>query len=157
MSANELPLNWADDVLHFWFEELSPKDWFGSSTQVDDQCRSRFGDTYAALKANPPAHEVTDARTLLAAVIVLDQFPRNIFRKTPDAYATDAEALELARHAVKSGKHRSLPPQQRHFLYLPFMHSEDLTAQAESLRLFNELGIPEGVKYERQHHGVDDP
>jgi uncharacterized protein (DUF924 family) len=154
MSSKKLPAGWADDVLHFWFEELNQKDWFSSSQRVDEICRERFGDVYAALKAEPPAAESLDARTLLAAIIVFDQFPRNIFRKTPDAYATDANALTLARHAVASGKDRSLPEMQRHFLYMPFMHSEDLTAQAESVRLFSQLGIPDGTKYARHHHAV---
>ncbi|MFC4309326.1 DUF924 family protein [Steroidobacter flavus] len=154
MSSKKLPAGWVDEVLHFWFEELSEQDWFRSSTQVDDKCRARFGETYAALKAEPLAPESADARTLLAAVIVLDQFPRNMFRKTPEAYATDASALALARHAVGSGKDQSLPAKQRHFLYLPFMHSEDLQAQAESVRLFNELGIADGVKYARHHHDI---
>lgn len=154
MSSKKLPAGWADDVLHFWFEELSEKDWFRGSTHVDDKCRSRFGDIYAALKADPPVPESADARTLLAAVIVFDQFSRNIFRKTPEAYATDANALAMARQAVESGKARSLPERQRYFLYMPFMHSEDLTAQAESVRLFNALGVPDGMKYARHHHDI---
>jgi len=145
---------WVDDVLHFWFEELNPKDWFTSSERVDEMCRARFGDVYAALKADPPSPQSADARTLLAAIIVFDQFPRNIFRRTPDAYVTDASALALARYAVESGKDRTLPEMQRHFLYIPFMHSEDLAAQAESVRLFTELGIADGVKYARHHHDV---
>lgn len=154
MSSKKLPAGWAAEVLHFWFEELNPKDWFTSSERVDEICRTRFGDIYAALKADPPELQSADALTLLAAVIVLDQFPRNIFRRTPEAYATDAGALALARYAVASGKDRSLPEAQRHFLYMPFMHSEDLAAQAESVRLFTELGIPDGMKYARHHHGV---
>lgn len=154
MSSKKLPAGWVDEVLRFWFEELKEQDWFSSSAQVDDICRARFGDIYAALKEDPPAAESADARTLLAAVLVFDQFPRNIFRKTPDAYATDANALTLARQAVESGKDRALPEKQRHFLYMPFMHSEDLTAQAQSVRLFTDLGIEEGVKYARHHHDV---
>ncbi|WP_129647475.1 DUF924 family protein [Peristeroidobacter agariperforans] len=154
LASKKLPAGWVDDVLHFWFEELSQKEWFSSSARVDEICRARFGDIYAALKADPPDPESAAARTLLAAVIVLDQFPRNIFRKTPDAYATDASALALARHAVESGKDRSLPEMQRHFLYMPFMHSEDLLAQAESVQLFTALGVPDGVKYARHHHDV---
>src|SRR6187431_3333589 len=68
MSSKKLPAGWVDDVLHFWFEELRPQDWFNSSAQVDDKCRSRFGDDYAALKAEPPNPATADARTLLAAV-----------------------------------------------------------------------------------------
>ncbi len=154
MSSKKLPTDWVDAVLHFWFEELSENDWFNGSTQVDDKCRSRFGAIYAALKAEPLQPEGADARTLLAGVLVLDQFSRNMFRKTPEAYATDGQALALARHAVASGKDRSLPPMQRHFIYMPFMHSEDVAAQAQSLALFEQLGVPDGVKYARHHHDV---
>jgi uncharacterized protein (DUF924 family) len=154
MSSKKLPDDWARDVLHFWFDELTAKDWFGGGARVDEACRDRFGAVYAALKSHPPDPADTDVGTLLAAVIVLDQFPRNMFRLTPEAYATDPQALAMARALVASGRDRSLSQIQRHFLYMPFMHSEDLTAQAESVRLFTELGIPDGVKYAHHHHDV---
>lgn len=158
MSSKKLPgdgaNDWVDEVLHFWFEELSEQDWFRGSALVDEKCRARFGPLYARLKNNPPQSRDADARTLLAAVIVFDQFPRNMFRRTPEAYGTDNHALALARAAVASGKDRSLSPVQRQFVYMPFMHSEDLTAQAESMRLFGELGTPENMKYARHHHDV---
>ena len=146
--------SWADDVLRFWFEELSEADWFRSDPQLDDKIRARFGELYAALKAQPPVPGELDASTLLAAVIVFDQFPRNIFRRSPEAYATDALALELARYAVATGMDRALATKQRHFLYLPFMHSEHREMQAESVRLVSALGIPDGLKYADHHRGV---
>lgn len=154
MSSQKLPSDWVDDVLGFWFEVLKEKDWFRGSDKVDQICRERFGETYAELKEHPPAPDSADARTLLAAVLVLDQFPRNMFRKTSDAYATDANALTLARYAVASGKDQALPEMQRHFLYMPFMHSEDSSAQAESLRLFTKLGIENALQYARHHHDI---
>ncbi|MBL8267313.1 DUF924 family protein [Steroidobacter sp.] len=154
MSAKNLPDAWADDVLHFWFEELSEQDWFRGSQRIDEQCKHRFGELYVTLTDHLPAADQLSPRELLAAVIVFDQFPRNIHRKTPAAYATDGKALSLAKHAVASGKDGALPPRQRHFLYIPFMHSEDLAAQVESVRLFSELGIEAGVKYARHHHDV---
>ena len=154
MSSKKLPAGWADDVLRFWFEELTPEDWFGGHAHLDERIRQRFGELCAALRSQPPALDDADARTLLAAIIVFDQFPRNIYRKTPAAYASDDKALALAKAAVHSGKDGSLPPMQRHFLYMPFMHSEQLAAQAESVRLFTELGIADGVKYARHHHDV---
>jgi uncharacterized protein (DUF924 family) len=141
-------------VLRFWFDELNEQDWFSGNERVDETCHDRFGALYAALKRNPPKPDDADAHTLLAAVIVFDQFSRNIFRKSPDAYATDNDAMALAKHAVASGQDRSLSKMQRHFLYMPFMHSEDLTAQAESVRLFADLGSPDGVKYAHHHHDV---
>ena len=154
MSSKKLPDDWVEDVLRFWFNELNEQDWFNGGARVDEKCRGRFGDLYAALKSSPPEPGSSDARTLLAAVIALDQFPRNMFRQTPEAYATDKHALALAKAAVASGKHRRLTQMQRHFLYMPFMHSEDLTAQAESVQLFTELGVADGVKYARHHHDV---
>lgn len=154
MSSKKLPDGWVEDVLRFWFEELNEQDWFSSGKPVDEKCRKRFGPVYEALKSDPLDPDQADARTLLAAVLVFDQFPRNMFRKTAEAYATDNAALALARAAVASGKDRTLNPRQRHFLYMPFMHSEDLTAQAESVQLFTELGIPDGVQYARHHHDV---
>jgi uncharacterized protein (DUF924 family) len=154
LPERKLPEGWAQEVLHFWFDELNEQDWFSGSAHVDEKCSTRFRALYAALKDHPSELDDADASTLLAAVIVLDQFPRNIFRNTPEAYATDGKALALARHAVASGKDKSLSKAQRHFLYMPFMHSEDLTAQAESVRLFAELGTPENMKYAHHHHDV---
>lgn len=154
MSSKKLPAGWVDDVLQFWFEELKPAEWFSSHAHLDERIRQRFGALCEALRSEPPALDDADARTLLAAIIVFDQFPRNIYRKTPAAYASDEHALALARVAVETGKDRSLPPMPRHFIYMPFMHSEDLRAQEQSLRLFSELGIADGVKYARHHHDV---
>lgn len=144
---------WAADVLRFWFTELQPNDWFSGSAQVDDAIRARFGQLYQALQASPLLPSSLDARSLLAAVIVFDQFPRNLFRKSAAAYATDARALELARHAVATGKDRSLTEQERHFLYMPFMHSEERTMQAESVRLFAGIDT-DGLQWARHHHEI---
>jgi uncharacterized protein (DUF924 family) len=144
---------WAEDVLRFWFTELQPQDWFSGAAEVDEAIRSRFSQLYQALQASPLLPSSLDARALLAGVIVFDQFPRNLFRKSAGAYATDARALELARHAVATGKDRSLQKQERHFLYMPFMHSEDRAMQAESVRLFTEIS-EDGLKWARHHQGI---
>lgn len=149
-----VPDGWVDNVLRFWFDELNEPDRFGGGERVDEMCQDRFGALYSALRNHPPPIHDADAQTLLAAVIVFDQFPRNMFRQTPEAYATDDDALALAKAAIASGKHQSLSRTQRHFLYMPFMHSEDLATQAQSLQLFTELGIADGLKYARHHHDV---
>jgi uncharacterized protein (DUF924 family) len=148
------PTEWAEAVLYFWFNELQPNDWFSGSAEMDQKIRSRFGQLHQALQASPLLPSSLNARALLAAVIVFDQFSRNLFRKSVAAYATDARALELARHAVVTGLDRSLNEQQRYFLYMPFMHSEDRAMQAESVRLFSELGSADGVKWARHHQGI---
>ena len=147
------PTGWVEEVLSFWFTELQPNDWFSGEAKVDDAIRSRFSQLHQALQASPLLPTSLGARALLAAVIVFDQFPRNLFRESAGAYATDARALELARYAVASGLDRTLKPQERHFLYMPFMHSEDRAMQAESVRLFGELG-GDGSKWDRHHRDI---
>jgi uncharacterized protein (DUF924 family) len=145
---------WSEDVLRFWFKELQPEDWFGGSAKLDEEIRSRFGQLHQALQASPLLPSSLDARSLLAAVLVFDQFSRNLFRESAAAYVTDARALELARYAVTTGLDRSLREQERYFLYMPFMHSEDRAMQVESVRLFQELGSADGLKWARHHAGI---
>lgn len=153
-SQNGTSQNWAEDVLRFWFHELRPEDWFSGSAKVDEAIRSRFGHLHQALQASPLLPSSLDARALLAAVLVFDQFSRNLFRKSAVTYATDGRALELARYAVATGMDRSLKEQERYFLYMPFMHSEHRAMQAESVRLFTELGSADGAKWARHHQGI---
>lgn len=140
--------------MRFWFEELRPSDRFKRDAQLDEKIRQRFADLRAALIASPPPPSSLDARTLLAAVVVFDQFSRNLFRESAAAYEADVQALALAKHAVATGVDRSLNEQQRYFLYMPFMHSEDRAMQAESVRLFTALDSAEGAKWAEHHRGI---
>lgn len=144
--------NWVDDVLGFWFGELTPQDWYGGTQETDDAIRSRFHALYDRLKATPPVP--ADAREALAAIIVFDQFPRNIHRKKPEAFATDGLAIGLARDAVARGYDRDLTPPERQFLYMPYMHSEILAEQDRGVDLFKSLGNEEGVKYAIEHRDI---
>lgn len=130
-----------DAVLDFWFghEGRSRPEWFRKDAAFDESIRTRFGALVDAALQGPPAALPEDPRGLLARIVVLDQFPRNLFRGQARAFAGDAQALLLARHAVARGADRALPPVQRSFVYLPFEHAEDLQAQDESIRLFEAL------------------
>lgn len=124
------------NVLRFWFDELTPEDWFKVNESVDRQIQDRFGGLYERLSTSlDPAWE-SDASHALAAVIVLDQFPRNMFRGTPRAFATDSAALALAKRAIDIGFDTELDDEQCKFLYMPFQHAEDLADQNRSLELF---------------------
>ena len=144
---------WVERVLHFWFEELQPGAWFVKNASVDALVRERFLTLYECIAAMRPS-EPADARECVAAVIVLDQFPRNMFRGSPRAYATDAQALAIAEHAIRAGLDVVSSAQQRMFLYMPFQHSEDVAIQARSVGLFEQLGLPEALDYARQHCDV---
>lgn len=142
---------WPDDVLHFWFTELAPEDWFAVSPAVDEAIRIRFAELYRAMKAAPPDAAALYAQGHLAAVIVFDQFPRNLFRGAPEAFATDALALALSRDAVGRGLDTGLGEHERQFLYMPFAHSEDPAMQARAVALFATLGLPDAAQSARQH------
>ncbi|HYG89479.1 MAG TPA: DUF924 family protein [Azospirillum sp.] len=149
-------MSWAEDVNRFWFEELCPADWYSGAPQVDAAIRDRFAALHAELRAQPPAPEALTAEALVAAIVVFDQFSRNLFRRSREAYATDGLALTLARHAVDAGVDRMLEPQQRQFLYMPFMHSEDSAMQARSVELFTDLGIAEQIYWAHHHKAIID-
>lgn len=149
-------MTWIDDVLRFWFSELGDADWFAVNPAVDETIRNRFGALYQAMKAAPPDVSTLDARGHLAAVIVFDQFPRNLFRRTAAAFATDALALALARDAVDQGLDAGMNQAERQFLYMPFMHSEVSADHVRSLALFETLDIPDAVGSARQHKAVID-
>jgi uncharacterized protein (DUF924 family) len=144
--------NWVEEVHRFWFE--APEHWFSPDRSFDAKIREQFTDLYATLQQNRPS--VMSAGWSVAAVIVLDQFPRNMFRGTAQEFATDPEALSVARAAVSDGLDRQIPIDQRMFLYMPFMHSEDAANQQRSVALYTALDIPELTKAAREHKKVID-
>ncbi|MCA1848030.1 MAG: DUF924 domain-containing protein [Actinobacteria bacterium] len=136
-----------EEVLDFWFgREDEPgygefrEAWFRKDPEFDQQIRDRFEDLYEAAATGELDHWKEEARSCLALVILLDQFPRNMFRGDPRSYATDRKAQETAEYAVDRALDRELPPFQRMFLYMPLMHSEDLAHQRRSVELFRGLG-----------------
>jgi len=143
-----------EDVVGFWFHELSPKDWYGAPASVDAEITTRFGETYEVLKDEVPPDWLESPQGFLAAILVLDQFPRNMFRGSAQAFATDAQALALSKRAIAEGIDRQLPPEQRCFVYIPFQHSEDLADQTRSLELFTALGNPENLDFAIRHEAI---
>ncbi|MFA9460065.1 DUF924 family protein [Thiohalorhabdus methylotrophus] len=147
----------AEQVLAFWFAELRPEQWFRRDPEVDAAIRRRFADLYARTAEQGGGRWMEAPRSALAAVLVLDQFPRNLFRDDPRAYTTDPLALDLAERAVAQGFDRELdPPEQRAFLYMPLQHSEDPGKQARSVDLFATLGDGEFLDFARRHKAVID-
>lgn len=145
---------WVDDVLKFWFEELDEKQWFFSTKELDEQIRERFGSLISKLSTTPPAELSAEPRTALAAVVALDQFPRNIFRGTARAFATDNLALRIAADAVDNRLDANLSPNERLFLYLPFEHSEVSADQDRSVMLCEALGLDEPLRYAIEHRDI---
>jgi len=146
---------WVGDVIRFWFEEVEQVHWFLRSDDIDVQIRERFLMLHEQLVADE-GRGVTAPRPLLAAIIVTDQFSRNMFRGTARAYAADFIARRLARTAIEQGFDTTMNKQERLFLYLPFQHSEDREDQALALRLFEQLGDEEWTRYALAHKAIID-
>ncbi len=149
-------LPWIDEVIRFWFEELRPQDWFVRNAATDETCRTRFLDLYESVSEQAARTQVATGRHALATVIVLDQFPRNMFRGSPRAFATDAQALRISEQAIAAKLDRELTPQQRAFLYMPFQHAENRDVQERSVELFASLGDSQSLSYAHKHKEVVD-
>ena len=152
-AANE---EWVGDVIGFWLEELGPAKWFAKDESVDSTIRHRFLLLYEVLSTWPAEDALASPERALATVIVLDQFPRNMFRDTPQAFATDELAREVAHGAIARGLDKELAPEPRIFLYLPLEHSEDKDDQARSVALISALGDAEFTRYAQAHKAVID-
>jgi len=148
-------------ILQFWFgadsltEPLERrKVWFQPPAEFDAEIRTRFLDVHERAAAGEFDGWTTDAEGCLALAILLDQFPRNLFRGTARAFATDDKARGVAVHALEKEFDTALPPVARLFLYLPFEHSESLTDQNRSVSLFAELGDKEWLDYAVRHREI---
>lgn len=143
-----------DSVLKFWFSELTPKQWFVKEDAVDQRIAERFTDLHLALSRQVPDVWRATSEARLALVIVYDQFPRNIYRDSPLAFATDWLALREAKAAIASGADMSVNETQRIFFYLPFEHAEDLSEQDRAVDLCAALGNENYLDYAHQHRDV---
>lgn len=143
-------------VLSFWFEELEPNQWWSAEPGVDDAIRRRFQRLVQRAAAGELFPWRTTAEGRLAEILVLDQFSRNVFRGTPQAYALDPIALVLAQEAVASGALTALAPAQRTFVLLPYMHSESSLVHVAAEALFRDFARPDDHAHELQHKAIID-
>ncbi len=145
------PRRWAAELLHVWFHELSPRNWFGSSAEVDAMLRRKFAPDHRALSRRPAAEFLGDLRLAQAAILLFDQIPRNIYRDTPRAFATDPLALDIAINVLNRGWDTRLPARERQFIAMPLMHSENIADQRISLSYFAQ-NLPGNLSFARNHH-----
>jgi uncharacterized protein (DUF924 family) len=145
--------DWRSDVLKFWFA-LDKEQWWRGRPELDDEVRHRFLHLWEQKRQLPADQFLDHPLTALAAVILFDQFPRNMFRGHADQFSTDHLALAIARDAIERGFDDQLEPGERGFLYMPFQHSEDPGDQKRSLQLFTKLGDDEQLHYAKLHHDI---
>jgi uncharacterized protein (DUF924 family) len=146
----------AQDILTFWFEELTAKQHFVKDAALDETIRSRFGATLEAAARCELFAWRAAPEGRLAEIVVLDQFSRNMYRDTPRAFAQDALALALAQELVASGQDASLPTAQRVFAYMPYMHSESALVHTQAAVLFSQPGMEDNLNFERRHQAIID-
>lgn len=143
---------WAADLLHFWFHELRPGQWFGRNDAVDEALRRRFGHWLKALRGQPASAFLRDPLTAHAAIILFDQLPRNLHRGDPRAFACDPLARAIAKGFMARRWDRNLPREARHFVYMPLMHSERIADQRACLRRFVALDDAFALGFARDHY-----
>ena len=141
------------DILAFW-RDAGPKRWYTSDEAFDAEVRRRFLGLWQRAAAGELASWQGSDDGALALVIVLDQFPRNLFRDDIRTYASDAQAREVAQRAIDRGVDARIDPALREFLYLPFMHSEHLADQLRCIELSRAAGHTESLKWAEHHADI---
>jgi uncharacterized protein (DUF924 family) len=142
-----------DEILDFWFG-LTPEQWWKQDDALDADVRARFLALWEAERSRPVSGFTASADEALAAVILFDQFPRNMFRDDPRSFATDPLALAITNEALAKGHFEALPADRRAFLIMPLQHSEALEDQERSVELFRALGDDFSLGFAIKHRDV---
>ena len=142
------------DILHFWFEECSPRQWFVKDPEFDAQIRTRFGGLLDQAKAGNYEDWTSNLKGCLALIIVLDHFSRNVYRDTATAFSSDDMALSITMTCLERGYVQHDNPRWRHFMLIPMMHSEDIEIQNASLPLFQIHTNVEVYQYAVRHRDI---
>ena len=143
-----------EEVLKYWFQELAPAQWWKKDPELDAAINERFHDIYNQASLGELYQWRDNSRGRLAEIVILDQFSRNMFRGTAQAFATDAMALALSQEAIRVEADMQLSASERSFLYMPFMHSESIAIHTIGEQLFADVGIQGNINSARQHFDI---
>ena len=142
------------DVIDFWFKEIEPSSWWTKDTVCDIEIADRFLQVHEAARQCELMHWRKTPSGRLAEIIILDQFSRNMYRDTPQAFLYDGIALALAQEAIALGADKTLTPIEKSFLYMPFMHSESLVIHEKAVALYKANGIANNLDFELKHKEI---
>jgi uncharacterized protein (DUF924 family) len=142
------------DLLQFWFHPARQAHWFKSTRELDHEIGARFGALWQRGRDGELARWEASPEGSLALVILLDQFPLNMFRGRPESFASEASSRAVAARAIERGFDQTLDDQGKAFLYMPFMHSETLADQERSLALLAAAGLDANLKWARHHRDI---
>lgn len=146
--------DWAAALLDFWFNQVGEQGWYSHDPELDQLCTARFRTLWQEKQLLPAESFLDRADDALAAILLFDQLPRNMFRGTADAFATDTLARDVARGAIAMGYDIQIGGAGRLFFYMPFQHSEAIEDQDLSLTLFEGAGDDRSLDYARKHHAT---
>jgi len=147
---------YALDVLQFWFAELEPRQWWVKDEALDQEIVDRFGQLHSDAAAGKLYQWREEGNGRLAEIIILDQFSRNIYRETPEAFACDGMALVLAQEAVRIGADQEFDAPEKAFFYMPYMHSESMAIHTQAVKLFDQPGVEFNLEFELKHKIIID-
>ena len=142
------------EILDFWYQETAPQEWFIGGADFDAIITDRFSEIHAKASRVELADWRKTGSGRLAEIIVLDQFSRNIMRGSPLSFANDKMALILAQEALMQGIDKNFTMSENQFLYMPYMHSESLQIQIESVKLFEKMGFDKALDFAIQHYDI---
>jgi uncharacterized protein (DUF924 family) len=141
-------------LIDFWFSDEAKRYWFRSTRAFDKRLTDSYADIWEQAKKGVLDDWQRTAEGSLALVIVLDQFPLNMFRGTAKSFSTEALSLTVARGAIERVFDKELPTNQKSFMYMPFMHSEDLADQALGVEYFSQPGLESNIRFAKHHFGI---
>ncbi|NNF15649.1 MAG: DUF924 domain-containing protein [Gammaproteobacteria bacterium] len=145
-----------NDIIEFWFEELSPKDWWKKNPELD----ARISERFLSVHSQAVCGELHDWRNTshgrLAEIIVIDQFSRNMFRGKPESFASDNVAVVLSQEAIRAGADKPLNNNERAFLYMPLMHSESRRVHELAMIMYDQPGLENNFNFEKKHLAIID-
>ncbi len=143
-----------EEILKFWFEELTPQQWWIKDSSLDKVIKDRFESIYYKASRGELYTWRSSPEGQLAEIIILDQFSRNIFRNSSESFKFDPVALVLSQNCIFQGNDHKLDPIKRRFIYMPFMHSESLKIHDIAVSLFEKLGNEDALKFEHAHRNI---
>ncbi len=141
-------------VIDFWFDKANRRCWFRSTPEFDRRIRHRFESLWEGARAGECIGWDSTPEGALALVIVLDQLPLNMFRGQALAFATEAQSRRVADRAIAAGFDQHLADERKAFLYMPFMHSEELADQDRAVALFEQAGLVDNLRWARHHRSI---
>ena len=143
-----------DSIIDFWFSDDMAKQWFNSTPELDLKIKSNFEEIYQSAVNGELDHWQTSPLGCLALILLFDQFPLNMYRGKEQSFATESRSRAVAEQAINNSFDEKLSDQQKVFVYMPYMHSEDLEDQAKGIELYSKAGLKENLRFAKHHHDI---